>query len=316
MKMSVITSITEGELTDFLSAYNLGKLQSYQGIAEGTVNTNYLLNINHQKYIFTVFEVLNKETAEHYLTLTEFLSKQALSCATPLLDNHQNSIRYIQGKPACLVSFLPGKSNPHPSPENCRQIGLYLAKMHINSHSFKPLSNPMGREWRTEHASKIFAKLPINDQKLLQTGLNIQQRIHWDLLPKSTIHYDLFRDNAFFEKDQLTGVIDFYYACFDVMLLDLAIAINDWCTNWQDKKLKISPAHFHALLNSYQAIRPLEKIEQQEFLLFLQLMSFHFWLTRTVSQHCPPTGESITLKDPNEFKQIFKNWLSINSLKI
>lgn len=312
--MSVITTITEGELTDFLSAYNLGALQSYQGITEGTVNTNYLLKVNHQKYIFTVFEVLNKETAEHYLTLTEFLSRQKLSCATPLLDNTQNTIRYIKGKPACLVSFLPGKSNPYPSPENCRQIGLYLAKMHINTQSFKPLSNPMGKEWRIEHASKIIGKIPPEDEALVQRGLRIQEEIRWDLLPKSTIHYDLFRDNAFFEKDRLTGVIDFYYACFDVMLLDIAVAINDWCTDWRDKELKISTTHFHALLNSYQTVRPLEKIEQQELLQFLQLMSFHFWLTRTVNQLCPPTGESITLKNPNEFKQIFTNWLSMHTL--
>lgn len=309
--MSVLTPITESELTNFLSHYDLGRLQQFRGIEEGTVNTNYLLTINQQSYILTIFESLTKDLANRYLELTDYLSSNTFACASAVLNNQAELIGLIKGKPACLVHFLSGASKSHPSPNDCFQIGKCLANLHQTTNAFPTkLSNPMDSLWRKKQSEKVFPHVPKDEQNLIKQALALQEQIPWDKLPKSTIHYDFFRDNVFFQDNKLSGVIDFYYACYDAMLLDLVIAINDWCTNWQDPDLKVQSMHFQALIDGYQTIRPLARIEKDTLYPLLQVMSFHFWLSRKLSQIAPPEGEKITLKDPNEFKRIYMNWLT------
>ena len=315
--MSVLTTITEGELTHFLKDYNLGSLQSFIGISEGTVNTNYLLKINHVPYILTLFEVLKQETAEAYLSLTELLSQEKIPCATALVDSNKKSIRLLHNKPACLVRFMKGENLLTPSPRDCFQVGTFLARMHQSALHFNTkIANQMDASWRQEKTSHLMQKLSMSDQKLMNQALAIQDKIPWHLLPKSMIHYDFFRDNVFFQQAELSGIIDFYYACYDAMILDIVIAINDWCTNWQAAALPIQAIHLHAMLEGYQTVRQLEMIEKQQILPILRVMSFHFWLARTLSLVEPPKGSHITLKDPEPFKKIYLNWLDYPCLII
>jgi homoserine kinase type II len=69
-------------------------------------------------------------------------------------------------------------------------------------------------------------------------------------LPRANIHADLFRDNAMFEGTHLTGLIDFYNACSGPMLYDVAIALNDWCS---DEEGLIDGPRARALLGAYAA---------------------------------------------------------------
>lgn len=307
--MSVLTTITESELTNFLDQYSLGQLQRFSGIQEGTVNTNYRVVIEEKTYILTIFEVLNQSDAEQYLSLTEFLSAHNISCAQAIRDKQGQIISRLKNKPACLVHFISGHKRTNPTPNDCFQIGKYLAQLHLKATQFSPnMTNPMGVEWRKQATQKIMYALSAKEKDLAQNALMLQETIPWSKLPKSTIHYDFFRDNVFFQGNELTGVIDFYYACYDAMLLDLVIAINDWCTNWEDPSLNINNIHLNAIIDGYQTARRLEPIEKKHFKSLLQVMSFHFWLARKASQLYPPDGEKVTLKDPEEFKKIHLNW--------
>lgn len=308
--MTVITKLTKYELESFLPQFNLGPLTAYEEIPEGTVNTNYLLVIEERRYVLSLFEHLNLETTEQYLKLTQFLHNEQLPCATPLPNKQNKLVQLLKDKPAAIVKFLPGKNIALPNAKQCHAIGTFLAKMHLCTQSFTPhIENPMNNAWRSHHAHKLMPRASASEQALLQKGLYIQTQIPWRKLPRATVHCDLFRDNALFTQNLLTGVFDFYYACFDAMLLDIAICINDWCTSWQSPSLTVDNILAHAFIMGYQSQRQLNNLEQTQLQPMVQLMAFHFWLTRSTNQLHPPEGPNVTLKVPLEFKIIFEERL-------
>tara|TARA_R110002110_G_scaffold65206_4_gene180043 strand:+ start:126645 stop:127628 length:984 start_codon:yes stop_codon:yes gene_type:complete len=316
-KMSVITKLTKHELESFLSDFNLAPLTDYREIPEGTVNTNYFVEARDQNYILSLFEHLNLNTARQYLKLTQFLHNQQLPCATPAYNKHGELTQLLKGKPTAVVSFLPGDNIITPNANHCFAIGEFLAKMHLCTQNYSPqIANPMGVTWRSQHAHELMPTFSTPEQELLQQGLYLQTQIPWRKLPHAMIHYDLFRDNALFTKDKLTGVFDFYYGCFDAMLLDIAICLNDWCTNWQDKALSLNQNLTQHLIAGYQSQRSLNNIERTQILPMVQLMAFHFWVTRATSQKNPVQGPRVTTKSPAEFRMIFKNRLSMEGIQI
>ncbi len=54
--MAVYTQVDDAALADFLSAYDLGTLLSFAGIAEGVENSNFLLRTDRANYILTLYE--------------------------------------------------------------------------------------------------------------------------------------------------------------------------------------------------------------------------------------------------------------------
>lgn len=307
--MSVLTKISHSELTSFLLQYNLGQLQTFTGIQEGTVNTNYKLKIGGEYYILTLFEHMDFVLAQQYLQLTAFLTEHQITCPVTIRTREQQFVSTLCGKPACLITYLTGTTKANPSPTDCYQIGNYLAKLHLITLDFQPhLINHMDCQWRTQQAQTILPSLPSDERQQMQQALAIQESIAWENLPKSTIHYDCFRDNVFFQGEQLEGVIDFYYACYDAMVLDLAVAVNDWCTDWQHPQCPLSTQHFEAILAGYQQIRRLDAIEKMHLQPILQVMSFHFWLTRLLTRKTPVTNPLQTQKNPDEYKQVFQRW--------
>jgi len=317
--MSVITKLNKSELENFLSKFKLGTLQSYKEIPEGTVNTNYFLEIlsNNQTkaYVLSLFEHLNLETAKQYMQLTQFLHDKNLPCAMPSFSKKNQLVLLLKNKPTAIVNFLPGQYIDIPNNQQCYALGEFLANLHVYSLSYEPqIKNPMGNIWRSQNTHQLMPSFSDAEKILAQQGLYIQTQIPWHNLPKSIIHYDLFRDNALFTQDVLTGVFDFYYACFDTMLLDIATCINDWCTNWRTSDYKLKSELVDSLLSGYQSIRPIANTEQQQLLQTIQLMAFHFWIARSVNMKHPPKGSCVSTKPPEEFRILFENRLQMQSL--
>lgn len=313
--MSVLTEIKKNDINNFLAHYSLGSLTQFSAITEGTVNSNYLVSIESKKYILSLFEYLNQNEAEQYLHLTEYLHQEKLPCANPIKTNQQQYTQSLKTKPASLVEFLEGKSIAAPLSTHCRQIADFIGKMHLKTSSFPlKIKNVMDHHWLAKQCQAWLQKCLPDERHLLTAALEIEAQIPWDKLPKSIIHFDLFRDNAVFQNGQLSGVFDFYYACYDIMLLDIAISLNDWCTDWQDPTLPLKADWVALFMEAYENTRPLQEIEKQFLLPIVQLMSAHFWITRLNSQISPPSGLAITLKSPDEFKRILSNRLLLQAL--
>ena len=303
--MSVYTTIEHDELEDFLAHYPAGKLKQFEGISAGIENTNYFVDTDKDRFVLTIFEALNKDELPYFLDLMAHLAEHQVPSAHPQADNQQHYLRELKGKPAALVKRLTGKSVEHPSASHCAALGKALGHLHLVGQDFSHnRANERGPHWWHQTAEAVMHHLNNEDQQLLNNELHFQKQHAHDDLPRGVIHADLFRDNALFDGDQLTGIIDFYYACNDVLLYDVAVTANDWCSH-DDGSL--DQARLDALLNAYQNERPLTAQEQQAWPVMLRAAALRFWLSRLQDKHFPREGEITHIKDPDAFKRILIN---------
>lgn len=303
--MSVYTTIEQDELEAFLLNYRVGDLVDYTGISDGIENTNYFVNTSQGQYVLTIFEELSAQELPYFLDLMAFLAEHEVPSAHPIEDKKGKFLRTLKDKPAALVIRLTGKGINEPNAEQCRALGDSLGKLHAVSHQFTGhRDNPRGPTWWHEMSVKLDGKLSAREREILDTEMSFQNAHRRDELPTGVIHADLFRDNALFDENKLTGIIDFYYACNDVQLYDLAITVNDWCSNPDGS---LDTARVSAMLASYVKKRPLLKEEAQAWPMMLRAAALRFWLSRLHDKHFPKEGEMTHIKDPDVFKKILIN---------
>lgn len=300
--MSVYTTITETELKNFLLGYNLGELAEFEGITEGIENTNYFVTTDRGEYVLTLFEVLTLKELPFYIELMAFLNEHNIPSAHPIKNNQHSYLGKLNGKPSILMQRLHGRSADQPTIAQCESIGSVLANLHVCGKYFRMNhENSRGERWRNETGKQLLSLLAEEEANLLSNELREYALHSLDALPQGIVHADLFRDNVLFEKDQLTGLLDFYNACNDCFLYDIAITVNDWCVTEQGE-LNFELAH--ALCNSYQQARQLEKSEITAWPVMLRIAAMRFWLSRLWSQYNPKEGELTFQKNPSEFKNI------------
>jgi homoserine kinase type II len=302
--MSVYTVVERAQLETFLSHYSLGNLVDFQGISDGIENTNYFVTTTEDQFVLTLFESLSHEELPYFLGLMAFLAEHDIPSAHPQPDDCGNFLRTLNGKPAALVNKLEGKGVTASSTEQCREIGTMMAKMHIAGQDFSlQRSNERGPEWWHQAAQRLSNCLTESESALLKEELHYQDQFRSSHLPKGVIHADLFRDNALFVGDKLHGLIDFYYACNDVLIYDLAVATNDWCGE-EDGSLQ--PEKLAAMLEGYQTVRPLTEEEQTLWPVMLRAGALRFWLSRLQDKHFPRPGELTHIKDPDAFRKVLE----------
>lgn len=301
--MAVYTDVTAEALTGFLAGYDLGKLLSFKGIAEGVENSNFLLHTDRGAFILTLYE---KRVAEDdlpfFLGLLGHLSGKGITCPQPVRNRSGGPLGRLCGRPAAIVTFLDGVWIAQPKPGHCHALGGALARLHDAGADFQ-----MRREntlsvagWRTlfaqaaERAHEIEPGLAAETQRDLDT-LEAQ----WPRgLPRGVIHADLFPDNVFFLGDELSGLIDFYFACSDALAYDLSICLNAWCFR-PDGAFDLAKGT--ALMEGYQAVRPLSPAERDAMPVLARGSALRFMLTRLVDWLNVPSGALVKPKDPREY---------------
>ncbi|MDQ2697025.1 MAG: homoserine kinase [Pseudomonadota bacterium] len=302
--MAVYTPVAPDELAAFLDHYDLGALTGCQGISDGIENTNYFVTTSRGRYVLTLFESIGYADLPYYLELMAFLAEHGVPSAHPLADRGGGYLRTLKNRPAALVQRLDGASVDDPDLEHCRAIGAALAHLHRQGRHFTGRrANTRGPRWWRQTADQVLPHLDAGRASLLRDELDHQSRHRNAGLPRGVIHADLFRDNALFTGHRLTGIIDFYYACNDVLLFDLAVTVNDWCRQ-PDGSLMADKAL--AILNEYHRQRPLQKHEGTFWPVLLRAAALRFWLSRLKDQLFPRPGELTRIKDPGEFERILR----------
>jgi len=300
--MAVYTSINKSELQDWLKNFSVGALKNFKGISSGVTNTNYLIETETDKFILTIFEHNKMEELPFYFDLMGFLASKNFPCPLPITNNNNTYLTPFKDKPAALVSFLLGAAKENITEIECYSVGSVLAKFHTSAIDFTgKRKNNRNINWISNKFNELKKNLSSFDQRIIELEIDYQKHSHTDGLPVGIIHGDLFRDNVFFHQNKLSAFIDFYYACNDYLVLDLAIAINDWCSNSDGV---IEKEKFNLFLNGYQSIRCLENLELECLQNSLRLSALRFWLSRLDAYHNILEGDNISIKDPDHFKKV------------
>jgi len=302
--MSVYTKIEPEELKNFLNHYNLGDLIDYNGINAGIENTNYFVSTSSGEFVLTLFEGLTATELPYFLKLMAYLAEHNIPSAHPIADNNGEYLRQLKGKPAALVERLSGTDVKEPNIIQCQEIGKALGNLHLISPNFPDYrSNKRGSDWWKITAERVLPLMTTADAKLLKAELEFQDNYQLVDLPKGVIHADLFRDNALFEADKLSGIIDFYYACNDILIYDLAVTVNDWCVQSDGS---LDTKRVDALVESYIKQRPLSDLELETWSTMLRAAALRFWLSRLQDLHFPRPGEITHIKNPDVFRNILQ----------
>jgi len=302
--MAVYTTIEDEELQKFLADYDTGELLSFKGIAEGVQNTNYLVHTKSDQYILTLYETqVNADELPFFLDLMHFLSRHDIHCPLPVADRAGVARKQLGGRPAALFTFLEGFSVNQPKKHHCLELGRALGHLHQTGLGFEGArENSLSLEgWR-----RLFDKCDgdgMNDihpelQKLIANELAYLGR-RWPAdLPRGVIHADLFPDNVFFIGDKLSGLIDFYFACTDLLAYDLAICLNAWCF---ERDGGYNATLGRALIKGYQRQRELTAREIEALPLLARGASLRFLLTRVHDWLNTPKEALVRPHDPRDY---------------
>ncbi|ROR34278.1 homoserine kinase [Inmirania thermothiophila] len=303
--MAVYTEVGEREVAALLARYDLGALIALEPIAEGIENTNYFVTAEGGRFVLTLFESsVPREDLPFFVALTGHLAARGIPCPRPLADRGGACLQRLAGRPAVLVERLPGASVTAPRPAHCAAAGELLARLHAAAADFpRHRPNPRGAAWREATAAQVRPRLDPVASRLLAEEVAAQALPPPAGLPRGIVHADLFRDNVLFEDGRLSGVIDFYYACSDVLLLDVAIAVNDWCAVPGGG---LDETRAAALVGAYAAVRPFTPEEHAAWPRMLRLAALRFWLSRLYDWHFPREGVLARRKDPDEYRRLLE----------
>jgi homoserine kinase type II len=301
--LAVYTDITEDDLRNFLIQYDVGSLTSYKGIAEGVENSNFLLHTTKDPLILTLYEKrVEKSDLPFFLGLMQHLAAKGLSCPLPLPRKDGELLGELSGRPAALISFLEGMWLRKPEAKHCREVGKALAAMHLAGEGFE-IKRPNAL---SVDGWKVLWDKSEDRADEVEKGLKQEIRpeidylaAHWPKdLPAGVIHADLFQDNVFFLGDELSGLIDFYFACNDLLAYDVSICLNAWCFE-KDGSYNVTKGK--ALLEGYQSVRPLSEAELDALPLLARGSALRFFLTRLYDWLTTPAGALVVKKDPLEY---------------
>ncbi|KEZ79324.1 homoserine kinase [Salinisphaera hydrothermalis] len=303
--MSVYTRVEADDLRALLADYAVGELEDFAGISAGITNTNYFVDTSLGRWVLTLFEQVDEAELPFFMQLMDHLAGHGVPCAHPVARNDGGFLSRVRGRPAALVYRLNGASVETPDAQHCRSLGGVVAEMHRAVASFTPAQrNARDLDWISAAAERLEGMMPAEEHAVLADEIAFQQAAAGDLyaeLPAAVIHADLFRDNVLFDQNRVSGLIDFYYACHDYLLFDLAVICNDWAF---DDDEHYCPTHWQAFMTAYTRRRTPDAAEVAAWPAMLRAAALRFWASRLIDAYFPMSGEVVHIKDPAPFKRL------------
>ncbi len=302
--MAVYTQLGTKKLAALISQYDVGTLQSAKGIAEGVSNSNWLIETSKAQYILTMYE-RRIETSDlpFFLGLLDHLAEAHCPVPRTIHDREGAAFRMIGDKAVALIEFLPGISPDQASPKQAYSVGAALAEMHLAATGF-PLqrANALGPKSWVETLERCGTDALSGIDPVLPDTIHIAREIaaKWPSdLPQTTIHSDLFPDNVLMLNEQVTGMIDFYFACTGAAAYDLAVTHAAWCFTGDGSELRTEISS--ALIDGYESRRTLEPEEKAALPLLAQGACLRFISSRAVDWLEMRDDALVCRKNPIEF---------------
>lgn len=315
--MAVFTTLTPLEVRKELPDFNIGELLSLEPIASGIENTNYFLDTTEGRWVLTVFERLSESQLPFYLELCAHLRSQGCPVAAPVRTKSGQLFSHIKGKPFSIANRLEGRSIENVTAKECASMGEVLARMHIAARGFSLFQENMrGPQWWQATAPVVLPHLDPTVGAMLSEEVNHQLTVFSDsqfqALPVAACHCDLFRNNAMIighgtEQEHVSGVFDFYFAGCTALLFDVAVTVNDWCTDFEAPDLHLDPRKTEAFLRAYHAVLPFTDAERRWWPDMLRAAALRFWLSRLYDFYQPRKASLLKPHDPTYFEKILKN---------
>ena len=315
--MAVYTQVGFDEADALCQRLGLGALTELTGIRSGIENTNYYATTVRGQWVLTLFERLTTEQLPYYLHLMQHLARHGIPVPAPQADAAGHLVHTVAGKPASVVTRLPGSHRNAPDAPHAAQVGEMLARMHQAGASLA-LQQPhlRGLDWWTATVPVVLPHLSADAARLMRDELAFQQQVAatpaGQALPRGPIHADLFRDNVMFDDtagpDTLCGFFDFYFAGTDALLFDVAVCLNDWCVAPDDGLLVEDRAS--AFVSAYTSVRPFTSGERRLLPAMLRAAALRFWISRLWDSHLPRDAALLQPKDPTHFERVLRGCIA------
>jgi homoserine kinase type II len=301
--MAVYTDVSDEDLASFLKAYAIGLLVAFRGIAEGVENSNFSLRTTAGDFILTLYEKrVNPADLPWFVGLMQHLAARGINCPLPVAGRDGQALRMLCGRHAAITTFLPGVWPRRVQQAHCRPLGEALARLHLAGADFAPRRpNALGPAAWAALLESCAAGADSVQPGLLAELQAAGARVLGDWprdLPAGHIHADLFPDNVFFLDGKLSGLIDFYFACTDLLAYDIAVCVNAWCFE-PDFSFNVTRAR--GLLAGYDSVRPLSQAERDALPVLAQGAALRFLLTRLYDWLNTPPGALVTPKNPLDY---------------
>ena len=304
--MAVYTKLSDKNLKEFFSKYNLGKLLNSKGIQEGIENTNYLIETDVKKFILTVYEKrVEEKDLPFFMGLMKNLFDANFPSPEPIINKNGNYITEIVGKKAAVVTLLEGSVKKNLTPDNCYEVGIYTAKLHVITKNLTGRrENKLSiNSWRKIYnniqndCSKVHQNLP----KIIEKNLDEIEKNWPKNIPVGIIHADLFPDNIFFKNNKLVGFIDFYFSCYDFYAFEIAVCLNAFCFEEKNENLSFNITKAKKFIDGYSSVRKLIEEEKKSLKTLCQGAAIRFLLTRVFDYLNSTKGALVKIKDPIEY---------------
>ena len=229
---------------------NLSLIPTDDGVSQSV----YFLG---NQFVLKIFDDRSKAQIDKEIRLHQQMIKHNL-LVPKIVDSFK-----IDRMEVLIYEQIAGTSPKETTPIQVEAIGEFLAKLHKIEFDFELDSSRHNKESLKSLVDR-YSVTPI--KKSLEL-------IECNLKADTLIHADIFRDNAKFVDNRLSGVYDFSDASMGDRYFDLGVVAISWCID----NMNLNKDKLKALFSGYG-----KEICLREFVEYMKFVSLYYATTRYI----------------------------------